>query len=186
MLTFTFTSEDTSKLEARRYLYDITAYSNPLPEDPDEPIQGIVHSYFSAYKLPICEIRDSTNMTSTNRELTRDRLYCYPPLPRGKIIDGSPWEQIDDETFLSQFEKLLRNAGVIDENSSAAEYFQENSSFQILLFSNKLSFPDISTAQDNKFYYDLQEHVMYYFDPIGQNYLPINANIIEGTTLIGG
>lgn len=59
-LTFSFSSADTEKLTSKKYYWDISIYINPV-YDEDENLIGAdeVHSYFSAYKLPICRISES-------------------------------------------------------------------------------------------------------------------------------
>lgn len=63
-ITFNFAREDTINLEpSRRYEWDVRIYHNPRYEDDEEgdeytiPVNGdTIDSYYSAYRLPICEI----------------------------------------------------------------------------------------------------------------------------------
>ena len=63
-LTVSLTHEDTN-LEPKKYLWDIKIYTNPVYEDDEiefekrEIINGDeINSYYAAFSLPICEIRE--------------------------------------------------------------------------------------------------------------------------------
>ena len=60
-LNFSFSSTDTSQLEPKKYRWDIAIYKSPT-YDEEGKLTGAeeVHSYFSAYKLPICRIAETT------------------------------------------------------------------------------------------------------------------------------
>ena len=59
ILSFDFVHEDTLKLEPKKYLWDIIIYTNPIYDDENKIIGGqSIDSYYAAYKLPICEIRE--------------------------------------------------------------------------------------------------------------------------------
>lgn len=61
IITFTFTHELTANLEPKKYLWDVTIYNNPIYDEDNKLIGGEeVNSYYSAFKLPICEIREVT------------------------------------------------------------------------------------------------------------------------------
>lgn len=60
-LTFTFTRANTIDIEPRKYLWDITIYHGPIYDEDNKLIDGAeINSYYSAYSLPICEIREVT------------------------------------------------------------------------------------------------------------------------------
>lgn len=51
--------EDTINLEpSNRYKWDIKLYHNPEYDENNLIVGGEVHSYFAAYKLPTCDIRE--------------------------------------------------------------------------------------------------------------------------------
>lgn len=65
IITINFTSDKTADLEPRRYYWDIVIYKNPQYEEGDEethelpPIDGTeINSYYAAFSLPICEIKE--------------------------------------------------------------------------------------------------------------------------------
>lgn len=64
-ITINFTRETTAKLAPKKYLWDIVIYKNPEYEEGDEekirPINGSeINSYYAAFSLPICDIREVT------------------------------------------------------------------------------------------------------------------------------
>ena len=59
--TVNFTHEDTVKLEpSNSYAWDVKVYHNPEYEDESTiPINGeAINSYYAAFSLPICEVRE--------------------------------------------------------------------------------------------------------------------------------
>lgn len=51
--------EDTVNLEAKKYRWDIRIYVNPVRDDDDKIINAdVIDSYYSAFSLPVCEIRE--------------------------------------------------------------------------------------------------------------------------------
>ena len=66
IVTINFTPDKTAVLEPRKYYWDIVIYKNPEYEEGDEehefpPINGEeINSYYAAFSLPICEIKEAT------------------------------------------------------------------------------------------------------------------------------
>lgn len=63
VITVPFVREDTINLSPKKYLWDIVIYKNPQYEEGDEsrirPINGDeINSYYAAFSLPVCEIRE--------------------------------------------------------------------------------------------------------------------------------
>ncbi len=58
-ITFTFAREDTINIEPRNdYQWDIKIYHNPVYDENNNIIDGdTIDSYYSAFSLPICQIR---------------------------------------------------------------------------------------------------------------------------------
>lgn len=57
-LTISFTSQETQALTAGRYKWDVRIYHSPI-YDQNKIIGGAeVNSYYAAYSLPTCEIRE--------------------------------------------------------------------------------------------------------------------------------
>ena len=58
-LTISFNHDDTVNLEPKKYVWDIKIYINPQRDD-DEKLSGAdeIHSYYAAFSLPICEIKE--------------------------------------------------------------------------------------------------------------------------------
>ena len=59
LLTIPFTHADTVNLPAKKYLWDIKIYSEPVRDEDNILIGGTaINSYYAAYFLPICEIKE--------------------------------------------------------------------------------------------------------------------------------
>lgn len=58
-LTFSFTHQDTIKLEPKKYLWDVKIYINPQRDEENKLIDAEeINSYYAAFSLPICEIKE--------------------------------------------------------------------------------------------------------------------------------
>ena len=58
-ITISFEHEDTVKLECKKYLWDIKIYKNPQRDEDGLLINGDeINSYYAAFSLPICEIKE--------------------------------------------------------------------------------------------------------------------------------
>ena len=63
IINIPFKREDTAGLIPKKYFWDIVIYKNPQYEEDDEeqirPINGEeINSYYAAFSLPICEIKE--------------------------------------------------------------------------------------------------------------------------------
>ena len=58
-ITISFEHEDTVKLECKKYLWDIKIYKNPQRDEDGLLINGDeINSYYAAFSLPVCEIKE--------------------------------------------------------------------------------------------------------------------------------
>lgn len=58
LLSFSFTHDETLILEPGKYNWDIKIYYSPVYDEEGKLIGGAeVNSYYSAFRLPVCEIR---------------------------------------------------------------------------------------------------------------------------------
>jgi hypothetical protein len=62
-LTIPFEHEDTVHLQPKKYLWDIKIYKNPVYEDENDETSPLIggekiDSYYAAFSLPICEIKE--------------------------------------------------------------------------------------------------------------------------------
>lgn len=58
-LEISLTHEDTVNLEPKKYLWDIKIYTNPQYDEDNILIGGEeINSYYGAFSLPICEIKE--------------------------------------------------------------------------------------------------------------------------------
>lgn len=61
-LNFAFTKDDTINLQPRRYLWDITVYTSPEYDEEGQLINASsINSYYAAFSLPVCEIKEVTH-----------------------------------------------------------------------------------------------------------------------------
>jgi hypothetical protein len=59
ILTIPFEHTDTVGLESKKYLWDIKIYKNPQRDEDGLLIGGDeINSYYAAFSLPVCEIRE--------------------------------------------------------------------------------------------------------------------------------
>ena len=59
VLTISFTHTDTVNLQAKKYLWDIKIYNSPERDEDNVLINAAeINSYYAAFSLPICEIKE--------------------------------------------------------------------------------------------------------------------------------
>ena len=186
-LTFHFKREDTINLEPKKYYWDITIYRSPEYDEDGEFINAAeINSYYSAYKLPICEIKEVALNMCQQRWNTRDLLLdaqnpSTPTTYISRIRAVYPWEVMQLSFLAGQIYELAKQGGY----SGSAENFEQD--FGKLLeekaitYANRADFP--SEGEKNRLYFDLEEKILYYWD---NKYLPVNANLIADTIIEGG
>ena len=59
VINIVFSHNDTSKLPAGKYVWDIKYYKNPVMEDDEIVDSEEVNSYYAGFTLPVCEIRET-------------------------------------------------------------------------------------------------------------------------------
>ena len=187
VLTFTLKAEDTINLEPKKYKWDVAIYRNPIVDEDGELIGADeVNSYYSAFKLPICEIREVALDMCKERWNTRDLLLdAQNPDPPTTYISHIravyPWEQMQLSFFAGQLYTLAKEGGY----SGSAEDFDKE--FGKLLEEKTIDYKSRSDfpieGETSKLYFDIEEKILYYWDG---EYLPVNATLITGTILQGG
>lgn len=59
IITIPFEHGDTVELKCKKYLWDIKIYKNPQRDEDGLLINGDeINSYYAAFSLPVCEIRE--------------------------------------------------------------------------------------------------------------------------------
>ena len=59
LITIPFAHEDTVELKSKKYVWDIKIYKNPQRDEDGLLINGDeINSYYAAFSLPVCEIRE--------------------------------------------------------------------------------------------------------------------------------
>ena len=187
-LTFTLKSEDTINLEPKKYNWDITIYHSP-EFDEDGILIGAkeIDSYYSAFKLPVCEIKEVALDMSEERRRTRDLLLdAQNPTPPTTYISSIravyPWENMELAFFAGQLYALAAQGGytgsIDDFNTSFGKLLEEKN----IQYFNKNDFPE--EGNTNNLYFAIDEKILYYWN--GNSYNPIQATLIQNSTIEGG
>lgn len=72
-LIISLKAEDTINLEPKKYNWDITIFHSPQFNEDGELIGAAeVNSYYSAFKLPICEIRETVRNLNSEEWKSQD------------------------------------------------------------------------------------------------------------------
>lgn len=124
-----------------------------------------------------------------NRERyrTRDRLIeydlnFYPAAPHTAGLPMIyPWEDSFIQSFAHQLYLLAKNSGYSGSEDHFSKYFGQflNGKDIVYVFDN--NFPEEGESQ--KLYFGMEDKTLYYWD---NDYIPVNAMIIEHTILEGG
>ena len=186
-LTFTLKWEDTINLEPKKYNWDISIYRSPEFDEDGELIGAAeVNSYYSAYKLPVCEIKEAVLNMCNQRWNTRDLLLDAqnPPTPTtyiSSIRAVYPWEVMQLSFFAGQVYALAKESGY----SGSVEDFEKD--FGKMLEEKTIKFIDREhfpiEGEENKLYFDNEEKILYYWD---NEYLPVKTTLIANTIIQGG
>lgn len=186
-LTFTLKMEDTIDLEPKKYNWDISIYHKPKFAEDGELIGAEeINSYYSAYKLPICEIKEAALDMSEERRRTRDLLLeAQNPTTSTNYISSIksvyPWENMQLSFFAGQlyaFAQLNGYKGNVDDfNKQFVSAIKEKT----IHYLSKNEFP--SEGEKNHLYFDIEEKILYYYD---NEYLPVNTTLITNSIINGG
>lgn len=162
-LTINLITEDTVNLEPRKYNWDITIYKEPVYDEDGELIGAKeVNSYYSAFKLPICEITEVALDMDKDRwktsELTLD-TNAYQAA--NNIQTVYPWEKLQRSQLIGQlYQVAVENGytGTKDEYlTKYSEIFKANE-----IISGKVNdFPIPGDTQN--LYFDNETHTLYYY-----------------------
>lgn len=186
-LTFTLSSGDTINLEPKKYNWDITIYRSP-EYDEDGILIGAaeINSYYSAFKLPICEIKEVVLDMSKERRRTRDLLLDAenPATPTSYISSIKavyPWENMQTSFLAGQLYTLAKLSGYTGDEEDFSQKFGELLAEKSLVYSLRANFPD--EGVENMLYFATDEKILYYWNG---EYLPVKTTLIEGTNIEGG
>jgi len=186
-LTFTLKTEDTIHLEPKKYNWDISIYRSPILDEDGELIGAAeVNSYYSAFKLPICEIKEVALDMCKERWNTRDLLTeaqnpSEPTSYVSSIKSVYPWENMQLSFFAGQLYTLAKEGGyegTIDDFTTNFGKLLEKKNIEYM---ERDSFPE--QGEISKLYFDTQEKILYYWDG---EYYPVNTTLITNTVIEGG
>lgn len=186
-LTFTLKTEDTINLEPKKYNWDITIYHQPEFDEDGELIDAAeTNSYYAAFKLPICEIKEVALDMSKERRRTRDLLLdannpANPTNYVSSIRAVYPWENMQLSFFAGQMYSFAQSAGYEGSADDFNKQFAAMLAEKTIHYMAFADFPDVGEL--DHLYFDTDEKVLYYWD---SQYLPVNATLIANTIINGG
>lgn len=206
-LTITFASEDTIMLEPRKYNWDITIYKGPIYDEEEELIGAReVNSYYSAFKLPICEITEvALDMNKDRWKTSTLTLDTNQYQAANNIQTVYPWENIQNSQLAKQIYNIAKLYGNTDPTK---EEFWTSISKKTIVIDTLENFPLV--GDEDTLYFDKNGGVLYYFvsttnivytelaeavgaiietndeEQITYLYIPIKAIPIENLILGGG
>ena len=158
-LTISLNSEDTINLEPRKYNWDITIYKEPIYDEDQELIGATeVNSYYSAFKLPVCEITEVALDMDKDRWATAQlTLNTNNYQAANNIQTVYPWENAQLTILAQQIYKIAQNAGYTEDIQSFYNQFNEGT----VIITNLEDLPPIGNS--NKLYLDKSSGILYYF-----------------------
>lgn len=186
-LTFTLKAEDTTNLEPKKYNWDVSIYRSPILDEEGELIGAQeVNSYYSAFKLPICEIKEVALDMCKERWNTRDLLLeaqnpATPTSYVSSIKSIYPWENIQLSFFAGQLYNLVKQSGYEGTIEDFTNNFGQLLEKKNVEYFVRDEFPE--EGDTTKLYFDTNEKILYYWDG---EYLPVNTTLITESTIEGG
>lgn len=184
-LTFSFNSEDTYNIKPGKYNWDVTIYKEPQYDEEGVLVGATeVNSYYSAFKLPICEITEVALDMNEERWRTRDLLQKAQNTATnfGSLSSVYPWENIHLSALAQQLYKIAADngySGPQEEFVRKFGNFTEDWQIEVMPFEQ---FPD--KGSQDKLYLDDNSNNLYRWN--GEEYLLINSNFISGVIIQGG
>lgn len=158
-LTITLDSEDTINLEPRKYNWDITIYKSPIYDEENELVGAAeVNSYYSAFRLPICEITEVALDMDKNRWRTSTLTLDTNEYQAANSIQAVyPWENIQRAQLSQQIHQIAQEYGF----NKGEDEFWARFTTGILVLDSFSNFPQ--EGQEDTLYYDKDEAILYYF-----------------------
>lgn len=107
LLTISLTHYDTVNLPVGKYKWDIKFYENPVIVD-NELVDGLeVNSYYSAFSLPDCEIRQTGDRLLTSSEAPVTTLTPSELNVLGRLINQLQTTLAQIESNVSHYPKIV-------------------------------------------------------------------------------
>ena len=159
-LTIPLESEDTINLIPKKYNWDISIYRNLQYDEEGELIGAAeVHSYYSAFKLPICEITEVALDMNRDRWRTRDLLAEEGKeiTPFSSINTVYPWKDIQLKVLSEKIYQIAQKYGYTNTKEAFWTKFNEGT----VIVDSVENFPPI--GEENKLYLDKNSGIVYYF-----------------------
>lgn len=182
--------EDTIDLPPRKYKWDITICSG-VEYDTEGKIINVTesNSYFSAFKLPTCEITEVGFNMNAQRKATRDKLlevYKYQPKDLSyinSIQSVYPWEKMQQ----SQLEQQLYQIAVDNGFTGTVEEFKRR--YTDAFAGGRVINGTIDTfpvpGEYQNIYYDTDSNIIYHFVAATTSELNPQLATLVGSYIVG-
>ena len=205
-------TDDTVDLEPRKYNWDISIYKHPYYDEDGELIGAEeVHSYYSAFRLPICEITEVALDVCKERWKTRDLLDNQTQIATGGFISSIesvyPWEELQQTQLEEMLYNIAKNNGYTGSIEDFGKHYASIFAGGSVVKGSIEDFPFEGDAQN--LYLDSKSDILYYYKVASQVnmelvnyvaakvagiddegnyhlYIPIKAAIIENLIITGG
>lgn len=158
-LTISLNTEDTINLEPRKYNWDITIYKEPIYDEDQELIGAAeVNSYYSAFKLPVCEITEVALDMNKDRWATASlTLDTNKYQMANNIQTVYPWEKIQRSQLKQQLYELAKDYGYTGTEDDFMMRFIGG--VIITVYNKDFPIPGDSTS----LYFETSKEILYYF-----------------------
>lgn len=183
-LTINLIVEDTINLEPRKYNWDITLYKEPEYDEEGELVGAKeVNSYYSAFKLPTCEITEVALDMDKNRWKTSVlTLDTNEYQAANSIQTVYPWEQIQNSQLAGKMYEIAKDNGYTgSEDEYLAKYVELFDASKVI--AGKVD--EFPIPGDTKnIYMDNEKGILYYYQFIeGEADTTVPALIGARTTI---
>lgn len=162
-LTISLNSEDTINLEPRKYNWDITIYKEPIYDEDQELIGAAeVNSYYSAFKLPVCEITEVALDMDKDRWATAQlTLNTNNYQAANNIQTVYPWEKIQQSQLGQQMYAIAADNGYTGTQEEFLQHYADTFSNGTIAAGTINEFPIPGNPQD--LYFDNTSGILYYY-----------------------
>lgn len=175
-LTIALESEDTINLEPRRYKWDITVYKSPIYDEEGELIGAAeTNSYYSAFKLPVCEITEVA--LDMNRERWRTSaltLNTNDYQVSNNIQTVYPWARLQRSELQEQLYQLAVDGGYTGSKDDFT------SSYNNMFVNGTIQSGTIDTfpvpGDEKNLYFDTNTTILYYYKVSTE---PVNSALLN-------
>lgn len=192
VITIPIAAEDTINLEPKKYNWDISIYKSPIYDEEGELVGAEeINSYYSAFKLPVCEITEVAFDMNRERWRTRDLLLntenYQPDTTTGNISSIQavyPWENMQKSQLIQQLYDIAADNGYTGTQEEFLQKYAESYSNGTIAAGAIDEFPIPGNPQD--LYFDNNTGILYYYiattDEVDEALLQlVGVRVVEDT-----